>query len=265
MFDYSFILPLYHKENLNSLKDSIDSIINQTIPPKEILITIDNISNPSHINLIKEYKEKKIKILIYRGKGGLGGVLAKGVLASNTEIILRQDSDDISITNRASKQIKHLINTNADIVSSNIREFIHTPGDLIKNLRKSNMNKNNYFLRNPINHMSVAFKKRSIVKYGNYKPLKNFEDWYLWLRAIKHNSKLEIMNETLVYARLGKKFYNKRHGLKYYLTELKAMYCFLKEDLIPIKYFLLNIFLRLFVRLLPLIFTNFVYKQLRSK
>lgn len=265
MFEYSCIIPLYHKDNLNALKESIDSIINQTVPPKEILIIIDNISNPTHLNLIKGYKEKKIKILFYKGKGGLGGVLAKGVFSSNTEIILRQDSDDISIKNRARTQIQHLKNTNADIVSSNIREFIHTPGDLIKNLRKSNMNKNNYFIRNPINHMSVAFKKSSIIKYGNYKPLKNFEDWYLWLRAIKLKSKIEIMDETLVNARLGNKFYNKRHGLKYYFTELKAMYLFLKEDLIPLKIFCLNIFLRLFVRLLPLIFTNFIYKQLRGK
>lgn len=265
MFEYSFILPLYHKEHLNSLRDSIDSMINQTIPPKEILIIIDNISNPSHINLIKEYKEKKIKILIYRGKGGLGGVLAKGVISSKTEIILRQDSDDISIKNRASKQIKCFINTNADIVCSNIREFMHVPGDLIKNLKKSNINKNNYFIRNPINHMSVAFKRSSIIKYGNYKPLKNFEDWYLWLRAINLKCKIEIINETLVYARLGNKFYNKRHGLKYYFTELCAMYFFSKKGLIPLKYFFLNIIIRFFVRLSPLVFTNFFYKHLREK
>ena len=265
MIDYTFILPLHHKDDLNSLKESIESIINQTVPPKQILIILDNIANSDHIKLIDGFKEKRFKILTYEGNGGLGGVLEKGVLSSNTDIILRQDSDDISLKNRASKQINYIINNKADIVSSNIREFIKTPGDLTKSLRKSNLKKNNYYFRNPINHMSVAFRRSSILKYGNYKPLKNFEDWYLWLRAIKLKCKIIITNETLVYARLGNKFYNKRHGFVYYLSELNAMYLFLKEGLIPLRYFIVNIILRFFIRLSPLIFTNYFYKQVRNK
>ena len=265
MLEYSFLLPLYHRDDLNALREAIESIVNQTFSPKEILIIIDNISNPEHLKLINQFKDKKIKVLTYQGNGGLGGVLAKGVLSSSTEIILRQDSDDISIKDRAIKQIDYLKKTGADIVGSNIKEFISTPEDLIKSVRKINLEKNNYFFRNPLNHMSVAFRRSSIIKCGNYKSLKNFEDWYLWLRAIKSKCKIEVMNETLIHARLGKKYYNKRHGFKYYLTELKAMNTFLKEDLIPVQYFLINVFLRFFIRILPLIFTNYFYKQLRGK
>lgn len=265
MKDYSFILPLSNEENPNFLKDSIDSMLSQSLSPKEIIIIIDNIINPDHLDIIKSYKENKFKIINYIGKGGLGDMLAKGVLSTSTEIILRQDSDDISMKDRAKLQISHLINTKADILGSDIREFYDTPGDLKKSLKKTNMKNNYYYIRNPLNHMSVAFQKNSIIQIGNYLPLKNFEDWYLWLRAIKFNFKIETINEPLVYARVGKNFYNKRHGYKYFCSELIAMKTFFREKLIPARFFFLNIFIRFFIRLFPLRLTNFFYKRIREE
>ena len=265
MREYSFILPLSSKENTIYLKASIDSMIGQSFSPKEIIIIIDNVSNPDHLNLINNYKNDRIKIITYKGNGGLGGMLSKGVLSTNTEIILRQDSDDISKKDRAKRQISHLINANVDIVGSDVREFYDTPGDLQKSLKKATMKKNYYYMRNPLNHMSVAFQKDSIIQSGNYLPLKNFEDWYLWLRAIKLNFKIETMNEPLVYARVGKNFYNKRHGYQYFCSELIAMNTFFKEKLIPTRFFFLNILIRFFIRIFPLRLTNFFYKRLRGK
>ena len=41
--------------------------------------------------------------------------------------------------------------------------------------------------RNPINHVTVMFKKDSILEVGNYENLPYFEDYYLWCKLIKSN------------------------------------------------------------------------------
>ena len=63
MREYSFILPLSSKENTIYLKASIDSMISQSLSPKEIIIIIDNVSNLDHLNLINNYKNDRIKII----------------------------------------------------------------------------------------------------------------------------------------------------------------------------------------------------------
>lgn len=264
MIKYSALLPLYYKESSPNLYQAISSILKQSYKPYELIIIIDKIVNSSHLNIIRKFKNNSIKIFIYRGSKGLGDVLAYGVLKSKTEIIARFDSDDISDQYRIEKQIKFMNRSNVDAVGSSIIEFRHNKYDLNKR-RFININNKNEFLRNPLNHMTVVFKKNAILKSGNYKDLTNFEDWYLWLRVIKNGFKISNVIEPLVYARLGKNFYNKRHGFSYMLTELNAIRVFKSEFLIPSKFFYLNLLLRLPIRLLPIKILNIFYFYIRSK
>ena len=86
------------------------------------------------------------------------------------QIIARFDSDDINLRNRLKIQYDFLKNhPNVSIVGSDIIEF--NPEDRYCTIKKMPQNMNvrfeNYMIRNPLNHPSVMFRKRDIIKIGS--------------------------------------------------------------------------------------------------
>ena len=61
-----------------------------------------------------------------------------------------------------------------------------------------------------MNHVTVCMKKEAVLKCGNYERLLLIEDYYLWIKMIVANCKLENLNESLVYVRVGNDFNKKR-------------------------------------------------------
>ena len=70
--------------------------------------------------------------------------------------------------------------------------------------------------RDAFNHMTVMYKKSSVLRAGNYLPCPLMEDTYLWVRMIRSGIKARNIQEPLVYARIGKGMYERRGGYAYY-------------------------------------------------
>ena len=58
---------------------------------------------------------------------GLGLALRKGLLNCDSKIVLRFDTDDINLKDRAYCIVKELSENEVDIVGSNIFEFVDNP------------------------------------------------------------------------------------------------------------------------------------------
>ena len=71
-------------------------------------------------------------------------------------------------------------------------------------------------LRNPLNHMTVMFKKEDILSVGGYKPLKGLEDYFLWSRLLAQGFRMANCSQILVHARLGRDFSARRGGFSYF-------------------------------------------------
>ena len=100
-----------------------------------------------------------------------------------------------------------------DVLGGNIIEFDAEPDqivaekqmplsheEIIKRLQR----------RNPFCHMTVFFKKSSVLKAGNYKPLPLVEDYYLWARMAAQGCRFANLNRVLVYARVGNGMHTRR-------------------------------------------------------
>ena len=83
--------------------------------------------------------------------------------------------------------------------------------------------------RNPMNHVTVCMKKSALQKCGGYETLLLLEDYYLWLKMIACNCKLENINEVLVYVRIGNGFDNKRSS-KVRITGWKELQKFMLKN-----------------------------------
>lgn len=88
---FSIIIPNYNSEK--TIKKCLDSILQQTYKDYEIII-VDDISTDNSVKFIKEYKDKRIKLIELHKKAFNGGARNIGVRESTGEYILFLDCDD---------------------------------------------------------------------------------------------------------------------------------------------------------------------------
>jgi len=264
MNNFSVLMSVYTKENPIFLRDCLDSIVNQTIKPTEIVVVKDGKLNQELENILTNFNEKYdfLKIYGYEKNMGLGFALNYGLNKCSNEIVFRCDSDDINNLNRFKLQLECIICRNCAIVGSNIEEFNSIPGDLkrYRNLPKSNHEISVFkHSRNPFNHMTVVFRKSIILNSGGYLDMPGYEDYYLWLRVLKTNEGFNIQS-PLVYARVGNDMIGRRQGYDFMKYELKFQKQIFRDGLISSISFCKNIITRVFPRLFPKFFLSLIYK-----
>ena len=98
----SVVLPVYNVAPY--LKESLDSILNQTIQDFEIIF-IDDCSTDNTIEIATSYHDSRIKILSKTENKGLIDSLNIGFKAANGKYIARMDGDDISDLKRFEKHL----------------------------------------------------------------------------------------------------------------------------------------------------------------
>ena len=226
MLNYSVLMSVYVNDNADYLVDSINSMINQTIVPAEIVIIKDGpLTYDLDATLEKFEREypKLIKIYGYEENRGLGEALKFGVLNCTYELIARMDADDISMLDRCEKQLAIFDkNDSIDIVGGHISEFITSPEEIISIRKVPILDKSikEYMqYRCPFNHMTVMFKKSSVLKSGNYESWFWNEDYYLWIRMMQNNCIFRNVDEILVNVRIGEEMFKRRSGKKYFQSE----------------------------------------------
>ena len=262
--DYDFLGSIYKNTKVSELNETLESIKIQTHKPKNIILVIDGFIEKELIELVeKNTRILPLKIIKIKKNLGLGKALRKGLKSCKSKIVLRFDTDDINLKNRAELIVKELEKGDADIVGSNIYEFEKSP---INRLSSKNMPLNHQsiirtmFFKNPINHPSVGFIRKSILKLdGGYRHFPFYEDYDLWIRAWKSGLKFRNLNEELVALRInGQRA--RRKGLKIAKSEFRLLLTFFEQSYLFGFFFVPSFILRTFFALLPIKLTNFILK-----
>ena len=101
----SVIMPVYNTKE-ESLREAIESILNQTYTDFELIIINDGSTNNSE-DVIKSYTDERIRY-IKQDNQGAAGSRNNGIKAAIGEYIAIMDSDDISYPNRLEEEVKFL-------------------------------------------------------------------------------------------------------------------------------------------------------------
>ena len=270
---YSVLMSVYYKENPKWLKESIQSMVSQTIVTNDFVLVKDGKLTKELDEIISEYCKKYpdiFNIVELEENQGLGPALAIGIKECKNELIARMDSDDISIQNRCEQQLKIFKeNPDMDIVGSNIAEFI----DNIDNIQayrilpeQDNEIKKYARRRNPFGHPSIMFKKSKVLEAGNYRSYYLCEDYDMWVRMIQKNAHCYNIQEILVYMRIGEDFYKRRGGIKYLKSILKFKNEQYKNGLYSKKDYIISGGSHIFMCLMPNSIRETLYKKvLRGK
>lgn len=218
----SVLMSVYNEE-LDWLKESVESILRQSYSNFEFIIVIDN---PCISDVLKKYledmKEKDSRIFIHYNTENLGlmNSLNIGLGLAKGEYIARMDADDISKEYRFKVELEYLKRNKVDMVSSN-RIFIDERGrEILKGYPINKQPKKCLPYTNLIVHSSVLIRTEVLKKLGGYRKFYNSEDYDLWLRVISNNYEIGIINQYLIYYRIRKSSMSNKNQLEQYFINI---------------------------------------------
>lgn len=230
----SVLMSLYIKEKPEYFRASMDSILAQTYPADEIVLIEDGPLTEELYAAVADYEKKcnrnpnpatrqypRLVIHAFEQNQQLGRALAQGVELCSNELIARMDTDDIAMPERLRIQTAYMEqHPEVSVVGGAIREF-NDEGtiDRVKYMPGTQEDVKQYIkLRNPLNHMTVMYRRSAILEAGNYQHFPFLEDYSLWSRMVSEDYQIRNMDEVLVRARTSMGLVRRRSGWAYYKT-----------------------------------------------
>lgn len=269
---YSVLMSLYKKENPNYLRLALDSIINQTIKPNEIVLVEDGPLTDKLYKVIDEYKNKYpklLKLVVNEKNLGLGLALNVGLKECKNELVARMDTDDISKSDRCEKQLKRFSEKpELSIVGAWVDEFFDDPS-VINSTRVVPSSYEEIYKfakkRSAFNHPVVMYKKSDVLKNNGYSDLRRNQDVDLFGRMLFSGCKAENIPESLLYFRSNNDLAKRRKSwdnTKSYIDTIKR---FWKMGYSSFLDFIIVAFAQTCMFLMPIKLQHFLYKKFLRK
>ena len=232
MYKASIIIPYFKKKLF--IKDTINSILNQTYKNFEAIIIYDD-EDKSDLYFIKKLlkKDKRFKFIINKTNLGAGESRNKGIKNAKGKYICFIDADDIWHKNKLELQINFMRKKNISFSHSTYK--IIDKNNKVRGIRIAENYDNFLELSKSCNIglSSVIFEKKILKSKLKFPKIKTKEDFVLWLRILKNGTKIYAFKKTLVKWRRSKNslssssFQKIKDGFKVYNYYLN--YNFLKS------------------------------------
>ena len=265
--NFSVSICVYGKDNPIWFKNAVNSILEQTQCPNEVVLVVDGPVTEELNLIISDFEKNEIfRIIRFKENQGHGNARRAGLNACTNELVAIMDADDISEPTRFEKQLNIFSQfPETTIVGSNIAEFVDTPRNIVglRTVETSDAGiKKDMKKRCPMNLVTVMFKKSSIEAAGGFIDWFCEEDYYLWIRMAQLNMKFANIPEVLVNVRVGNEMYRRRGGWKYFKSEAKLQNYMLRNKIIGILQYTLNTTKRFVVQvLMPNAVRGWVFKK----
>ena len=246
----SVIMSIYKSDVPELVRMALDSLLQQTLSPNEIVIVGDG---PVPADLELEVESLKLRVeseqlpievtyLPQEQNRGLGEAMRIAVENAKYDYVARMDSDDICLPDRFEKQMKCFEeDPELSLVGGMITEFDGEPENIIAKrvLPLDDVGiKKMMRGRCAVNHVTVIFKKADLLRSGNYQPYWLQEDQYLWARMMEHGCKFRNIPDVVVNVRSGKDQIARRSGWRFYKSVVRVFWYMYRHGLISFGYFL---------------------------
>lgn len=178
----SVVMSVYNGEK--HLRESVDSILNQTFIDFEFIIVNDGSTDGTRA-ILESYRDERF-VLVHQENSGLTKALNAGIVLVKGKYIARQDADDISKPDRLEKQVAFMEARPAVGLLGSRFEFINEKGEVT---RQSMLPTDNEVLQerlvrtNQFCHASTLIRREALDKVGGYREFFRYaQDYDLWLR-----------------------------------------------------------------------------------
>ena len=257
-FDFSVAMSVYQKDQPRHFERALDSVIKQTLPPREIVIVLDGPVGGEVTDIIRDRAEKHreriaIRTISFKRNRGLGPALKAAVERCRYEWVARMDSDDIARPKRFEIQVNYIMqNPDTDVLGGQIAEFMDEDETTLSYRRTPLTAEgigNALKRRCPFNHMTVMMRREAVLGAGNYRAWHFNEDYDLWIRMFLNGSRFANVDRVLVKVRIGREMYRRRGGLAYFRSEKRIQSMLFKEGVIGMRGYLANVWIRFLVQI----------------
>lgn len=191
----SVIMPVYNCESY--IRESVESILGQSFTDFEFII-IDDASTDRTVEIIKEYDNSRIKLIIKPTNTGYTDSLNMAIKLAKGRYIARMDGDDVSLAHRLAVQYNFLENNKDVLVVGSHYKIIGTD-NIVRSPVSYEEVKITAIMHVPVAHPTVLIRMEVFSKLGYFynKEYEPAEDYDLWCRILE-NGKIENLDEVLL-------------------------------------------------------------------
>ena len=228
---YSVLMSLYVKEKAEYLKLAVDSMINQSVAPDEIVIVEDGPLTDELYAVVEGYVREypDLFTIVKNEKNiGLGLALNEGLKACRNELVARMDTDDISKPDRCEKQLDVFRNNpELSLVGSYVDEFFENPEQVVSTRAVPQTQAEIYQFakkRSAFNHPAVMYRKSKVLEFGGYSNLRRNQDVDLFGRMLFGGCTAHNVGEALLWFRSNNDLAKRRkswENTKSYIDTIK--------------------------------------------
>lgn len=269
--EYSVLMAVYHGDTPAWYEEAVESMANQSLPPREIVIVEDGRLTDALYAAGKRCMARHpelIRIVAQEQSQGLAAAMRYGVQKCRCEWIARMDADDISEPTRCEEELRMAAAEQADIVGCDCEEFFDsiqnpaakrlfpaTHDELVRFSRR----------RTPFCHPAVMMKKTAVLESGNYRDVYLHEDYDLFVRMLAHGCRSCSVKKILFHVRIGREFYGRRGGVQYVKTLLGYNVQLLRSGWMRPSDFIMRSCGNILVGLAPVPLRAWFYRRLLRK
>ena len=269
---YSVLMSVYAKEKPEYLRQSIDSMLNQTVSPDQFVLVKDGPLTKELDAVVNQYivdYPDLFDVVNLSENKGLGVALDEGLRHCRNELVARMDSDDISLSNRCERQLECFKNNpSLSIVSGYVGEFSDTP-EKIESIRiVPECQKEIQRLmrvRSAFNHPAVMYKKTEVERCGGYGESIRKEDHDLFSRMMNMNCKAYNIQSVVLHYRYGKSNLKRKKSWKSISSYIKVMWDNYNKGFCGLFDFLYVCVAQLMLFILPMSISDFLIKKFYRK
>jgi glycosyltransferase involved in cell wall biosynthesis len=270
--EYSVLMSIYHKENPDFFKVSVESMLNQTLKPEQIVIVKDGKLTEALDQIINEYTTAHpnlFTVVSLEKNVGLGLALNEGLKVCRNELVARMDTDDISLLERCELQVKEFIkNEKLCIVGTMIDEFIDDPNTIISSRIVPTTHEEILKFsrrRNPFSHPSVMYRKSKVLEVGGYKDYRRNQDMELFVTLINKGCISMNIDKSLLLFRANEDHARRRKSWSKCSSNVTILYKFWRKGYSAFNDFLFVLISQIVIFISPVWFVEWLSKKYLRK
>lgn len=200
----SVVLPTYNRAN--SLKRSINSVLNQTYTDFELIVVDDDSTDDTRL-IVNQIDDDRVRLIEHNTNRGAPAARNTGIEAARGDFIAFQDSDDEWDEEKLKKQISVFDDVSSEVgvvytrfcrLSLDGTHRTCIPKDAIG--PKEGDLSDLLLCQNIITTQAAVVRRECFETVGNFdENLPRFQDWELWIR-VAEKYEFKIVDEELVTA-----------------------------------------------------------------
>lgn len=265
---YSVLMSLYSGERPEHLRLAVDSMLNQTAVPDEIVLVEDGSLTDELYQVIAEYKEY-LHIVVNEKNVGLGLALNRGLRECRNELVARMDTDDISKPDRCEKQLLRFEEKPyLSVVGTWIDEFAETPSNIVsKRVVPTDSHEIYEFSkrRSAFNHPTVMYSRTAVLENGGYADLRRNQDVDLFGRMLYNGCLAENIDESLLLFRASDALAKRRKSRENTWSYIGIIRRFWRMGYAGFFDFVIVLAAQMGIYLMPVKVQNYIYRKLLRK